>query len=90
MLTESEVLGASMARAYHYIADRFYRDLGAIGGLRKESDRMVARNDAEAVKEAMPLGLDPSFWQVRKITKFSNRAAYKRVIFDSRDQVRQA
>ena len=79
-----------MAKTYHYVADRFYRDLGEIGGLRIESNRMVARNDAEAVKEAVPLGLDPSFWQVRKITKISNKVAHKRVIFDSREQVRHA
>jgi hypothetical protein len=72
---------ASMARAqHHYMADWFYPDTGAIDGFRKESDRIVAYDDAEAIRESSPIGREtPSFFRVRKVTRTSNV-----VIFDSR------
>jgi hypothetical protein len=69
----------------HYMADWFYPDGIAADGLRKESDRIVGYDDAEAIKEAAPLGRKPSFWQVRKVTRTGSE-----VIYDSRREVPHA
>ncbi len=70
---------------HHYMADWFYPDAGAADGLRRESDRIIAYDDAEAIREAAPLGKVPSFWRVRKVTRTSDD-----VIHDSRREVPHA
>ncbi len=69
-----------MAKArHHYMADWFYPDPGSADGLRIESGRIIAYDDAEAVKEAAPFAVNSSFYLIRKVTKTSNV-----VIYDSR------
>jgi hypothetical protein len=70
-----------MPKARHlYMAEWFYPDPSSGDGLRKETDRIIAYDDAEAIREAAPIGRGtPSFWLVRKRTRTSDD-----VIYDSR------
>ena len=70
---------------HHYMADWFYPDPAVPGGSLKVSDRIVAHDDAEAIREAAPLRDNPVYWRVRRVTRTSER-----VIYDSRREAPDA
>jgi hypothetical protein len=75
-----------MTRArFGYRADLFYRDLSRVDGFRKETHRIVAYSDSDAVPEASNAGVLvpkrplPEFFRVRKVFR-----KHEEIIFDSR------
>lgn len=78
-----------MTRArHHYMADFFYPEAGQPDGFRKQSHRIVASSDSEAIKEselaakfAQPefgRPAEPAFFRVRKVFRKGEET-----IFDS-------
>lgn len=62
---------------HHYVVERFYPDAGSVAGVRMESDRIDAYDDAKAVGEAAALGAKaPIFFQVKKVTTLGDIAVY--------------
>jgi hypothetical protein len=75
-----------MTRAHFgYSVDLFYRDPGGIDGFRKETHRIVAYGDLDAIREASNAGVLvpkrplPEFFRVRKVFR-----KHEEMIFDSR------
>jgi hypothetical protein len=75
-----------MARKqYSYRADLFYSDPSGADGVRKESHRIIAYSDQDAIREArnacvlVPVRPTPAFFRVRKV--FRTR---EEIIFDSK------
>jgi hypothetical protein len=65
---------------HDYVIERAYPDAGSAAGVHVESGRLVAYDDAEAIKEAAVAGPKmPAFIRVKKVTPTSDI-----VIYDSR------
>ena len=79
----------------HYMVDFFYPEAGRPDGVRSESGRIVAYDDAEAITESKIASvgarsrfgaqLKPAFFRVRKISR-----KHEEVIYDSSKEVSNA